>query len=159
MNHPLFRKRSHRERGAAAVELALILPVLVLFLTVPLFFARYYMHYSVAQKAARDAARYLSSVQPAEMLTPTSPIGEIEAAKLAKSLSYTETEELSPGPGGIFIEAQCDGLTCIGKAVPSTVRVTVTIQFTDTVFPIFTSEYVADPLWIVGDVSMPYARQ
>lgn len=159
MNHLPFGKRARRERGAAAVELALILPVVVLFLMVPLFFARYFMHYSVAQKAARDAARYLSSVPTAEMLTTTSPIGEIEAAKLAKSLGYMETAELSPGPGGIFIEAQCDGLTCLGKAIPSTVRVTVTIQFSDTVFPEFTTDYSATPLWIVGDVSMPYARQ
>lgn len=158
MNHWPFRKRSRRERGAAAVELALIMPVVVLFLTVPLFLARYFMHYSVAEKAARDAARYLSSVPQAEMLASTTPIGEIEAAKFAKSIANTETGELNPGPGGVLVEAQCNGSLCVGKAVPGTVRVLVTIQFSDPIFPAFTSDY-GDSLWIVADVTMPYARQ
>ncbi|MDT1837773.1 pilus assembly protein, partial [Acinetobacter baumannii] len=46
-----FRRK---ERGSAAVEAAIVLPALILFLAVPLFLARIFWYYSVAEKAAHD---------------------------------------------------------------------------------------------------------
>jgi hypothetical protein len=66
--------------------------------------------------------------------------------------------ELRPGPFPIYVEAQCNGLTCLGNTVPTTVRVAVRMQVVDQFFPIVT-EYLgtADGIWLTADVSMPYA--
>jgi Flp pilus assembly protein TadG len=150
------KTRARQQEGVAAVEFAVILPLLVLVLAVPLFLTFVCWHYSVAQKAARDAARYLSSAPRAEMLAITG--GETEAAKFAKSIADLEMAELRPGPFPIYVEAQCNGLTCLGNAVPTTVRVAVRMQVVDQFFPVVT-EYLgtADGIWLTADVSMPYA--
>lgn len=54
---------NHRQRGAALVELALIIPLLLLLTFITTEFGRAVYQYHVLVKAVRDAARYLS-VQP-----------------------------------------------------------------------------------------------
>jgi Flp pilus assembly protein TadG len=53
----LFRHRKSREEGVAAVEFALILPVLALILFGVLEFGRVWSQYQVFQGAAREGAR------------------------------------------------------------------------------------------------------
>ena len=53
----LFRDRKSREEGVAAVEFALILPVLALILFGVLEFGRVWSQYQVFQGAAREGAR------------------------------------------------------------------------------------------------------
>ena len=64
MFNTLSRDRSKilsgRERGAAAVEFALLLPVLVILLLGIIDFGLYYYNNLQLTHAARDAARYLS---------------------------------------------------------------------------------------------------
>lgn len=158
MRYLAFSRAWCRQRGAAAVELALILPLLAALLTVPLFFARYYWHYTVAHKAARDATRYLSSVSKAEILAKKTPIGEIEASKFARSIASSEVAELNPGPGGILVEAYCDTGLCTGAALPATVRAKITIEMSDFIFPKSTNQYLGfdGTLMITATVSMPY---
>lgn len=112
------------------------------------------LHYTVAQKAAHDAVRYLSSVPKAEIYSMNSSFVEIDAAVFSKSLAYIEAAEI---PGARYIEAQCDGATCLGGSVPSRVRVLVRIQYSDSIFPLFTSAYGGDQTRVItADVSMPY---
>jgi hypothetical protein len=168
MKYSNFLTASRRQRGGAAVELAVILPLLVVLLAVPLFLGRYFWHYSVAQKAARDAARYLSSVPVAELLAVKSPLGEVEAAKFAKSIAQIETAELNPGPGGVFIELYCNDRICLGTGPsapltsngtvnPVTIRASITIQMVDIVLPGLTDWYGGvNGLTFTADVAMPY---
>ena len=73
------------QRGIAAVEMAIVLMALVAFLTMPVFFARYFWCYSVAQKAAQDAARFMSTV----------PLVEIKsAAMVAEAVTVAKTIEI-----------------------------------------------------------------
>jgi Flp pilus assembly protein TadG len=156
MKHPAHKTAALQQKGGAAVEFAVVLPLLVLVLAVPFFLTYVYWHYSVAQKAARDAARYLSSAPRAEMLAITG--GETEAAKFAKTIADMEMSELKPGPFPIYVEAQCNGLTCLGNVIPTTVRVAVRMQVVDDVFPVITDFLgAADGIWLTADVSMPYA--
>jgi Flp pilus assembly protein TadG len=55
-----LRVRSGRERGAAAVEFALVLPLLVVLLMGIIDFGLYFYNDLAVSHAARDAARYLS---------------------------------------------------------------------------------------------------
>jgi Flp pilus assembly protein TadG len=149
------RKQFSQQNGVAAVEFALLLPILVVLLAVPLFLSYVCWHYSVAQKAAHDAARYLSSAPRSEILTPTG--GEIAAAQFAKSIAEIEVAELKPGPFPILIEAQCNGLMCIGNVAPTTVRVAVRMQVVDQFFPLLTAFLgTGEGIWLTADVTMPY---
>jgi Flp pilus assembly protein TadG len=150
------RRGGRQQKGVAAVEFAFLLPILVLVLAVPLFLPFVCWHYSVAQKAAHDAARYLSSAPRAEMLSVTG--GETEAAKFAKSIAELEVAELKPGPYPVYVEAQCNGVTCLGFTAPTTVRVVVRVAVFDRFFPLLTNFLgTADGILLTADVSIPYA--
>lgn len=120
-----------REAGVAAIELALLLPVLLGFLLLPFFLSRCLWHYTVAQKAAQDAARYLSTVPRAELLSTQSAE---EAGALAIQIAQREIAELDPGSTITGPLAYCDSEICgtLGDGVlPRTVRVRLTFTMSD----------------------------
>lgn len=85
------RSASQFQRGAVAVEAA----VIILFVLLPLiafclFFGRYFLYYTVAQKAAHDAALYLSNAPLNEIKAVGSP-----AVVLANTIIAAETAEMS----------------------------------------------------------------
>lgn len=84
------------ERGAIAVETAFVLPLLLLFLGLPsMLYAFYFRQYSAVQKAAHDAAIYLSTAPIAE-LTAAGPDGNFAALTLAKRIVEKEVAGLVP---------------------------------------------------------------
>ena len=120
-----------REAGVAAIELAFILPILIIFLSFPIFYARCLWHYTVAQKAAQDAARYLSTVSRQEMISEE--LAQ-EAGARAIEIASREIAELSPGSRISGPAAFCDLEICgqLGDGVaPSTVRVRLTFTMSD----------------------------
>jgi hypothetical protein len=94
------------------------MPILIVFLTLPVFYAKCLWHYTVAQKAAQDAARYLASVPKAEMLS--SSLGEA-AENRAVEIATREIAELSPGGEVVSPIAYCtrnnSGRFC-GRLIP-----------------------------------------
>jgi Flp pilus assembly protein TadG len=138
-----------RQRGIAAVELALILPFFLVLLMTPLFFGRVFWHYSVIERAAQDGARYLSRVPLNEIRNPAR---SLEVAAVAQAIAGAELAELAPGPDAIGITADCDALPCMGFLTPATVSVAVQLQVTDIFFVNLTSE----PLPLLVNVSMSY---
>jgi hypothetical protein len=145
--------RNARQRGSAAIEVALVLPIFLLFLMVPLYYARCFWHYTTAQKAAQDAARYLSQVSAAEMRSKTLAKA---AGDLALKIAQKEIAELAPGSTIDPPIVQCDDLPCgskIGKA-PSTVRVFITFSMVDNIFGVVSLGRYG--LVITADVTMRY---
>jgi hypothetical protein len=143
------------QRGAAAIELALILPILISFLLFPAFYASVFWHYTVAQKAAKDAARYLSTVSAQEM---RSRVLAPAAAAIASEIAKTEIAELSPGSSIDDPIIQCGTDPCKGTTsgpLPSTVRVALKFDMYDTWFGVVdTGRYG----WHVeSDITMRYA--
>jgi len=143
-----------RQRGAAAIELALILPILVTLLTFPFFYARCFWHYTAAQKAAQDAARYMATVPMAEMRSKKLASA---AQKIAEDIALIEIAELSPGKAFDPPQITCDGLACgnsTGK-LPNKVRAYISFGMADTMFGVVdTGRY---GLLITADVTMRYA--
>lgn len=143
-----------RQRGVAAVELALLLPIMILFLSFPLFFARYFWHYTVAQKAAQDAARYMSTISAQEMKT-----GSLaqSALAIANDIASTELAELSPGSAPPTVTFYCGGYSCTGtgaRPLPDTVLVRVTMDMFDNILGLVDTGRYGWPITV--DVEMRY---
>lgn len=145
--------RPWRQRGGAAVEAAILLPIFVSFLTFPIFYARCFWHYTVAQKAAQDAARYLSAVPAREMRSKKL----VKAAgAIAIEIANRELAELSPGTEIDPPILYCDDVVCgtYSGTVPSNVRVVVNFGMRDTFFGVVdTGRY---GIQITADVKMRY---
>ena len=155
MNAPVLKSHAcrRREGGTAAVEFALLAPVLLVLLLFPIFFGRVFWHYTVAQKAAQDAARYMSTVSVQEMRSTT--LAQ-EAAKVAVSIAAAELAELAPGSDIGDAIIQCGTLPCGSRAgyVPTTVRVAITFGIFDTFFGVIdTGRYGWD---ITADITVSY---
>lgn len=96
MRHTFHAMRRHSERGAIAVEAAIVLSLLAIFVTFPsLFWAFYFYEYSAAQKAVHDAALYLSTAPKLEMATAGLD-GDPVALTLARKIIQREMAWQNP---------------------------------------------------------------
>jgi hypothetical protein len=165
MKNLLRKLAQRRQAGTVAVEMAVVLPILALLLTAPLFLARYYWHYTVAQKAAHDAALYLSRVSQFDMrMSGAAP--EVPAASLARSIASMELAQLNPGseppPPSLLCEYQLTPTlttwnTCNGLLAPISVKANVAMMMTDPIFSNFTWFYSGEGgLLVMADVTMRY---
>jgi len=148
----LFRKPSARARGAAAIELALVLPILVVVMAPMFLYARYMWHYTVAQKAAQDAARYMSTVSAAEM---KSMVLAGYARDIAIQVAKREVAQLAPGNTIPDASISCDNHACAVSTgeVPATVSVFISFRLRDTFFGMYMGPY---GIPIKANVTMPY---
>lgn len=152
-NYPVKR----RARGSIAIEMALVLSMLFTLMTVPVFFARVFWYYSVAQKATHDAARFLSTATPAEMMTSGANNAPAPVAALARSIVDDEIAVLKGVMSPLYIDVQCDFRTC-GASIPTTVRVSIQMRMRDDLFAPYTRAfYGQNGLLLVTDVTMRYA--
>jgi hypothetical protein len=145
-----FRRPKKRQAGAAVVELALTLPILVSFLLFPMFYAMCFWHYTVAQKAAQDAARYLSTVPQSEMRTPA--LAEA-ASEMAVEIAKREIAELAPGSAIRGPSAYCGSDFCgtrnWGDPLPETVRVQLK-------FSVYDPFGIVDVGWMGAEITANY---
>lgn len=96
-----------RERGAAAVETAFMLALLTTFLALAsVTLAIYFYQYSAAQKAAHDAALYLSTAPRLEMMT-AGPDGSPAALALARKIIVNEMTGRIPYGASLEPEFSC----------------------------------------------------
>lgn len=140
-----------RQRGAAAVEAAVVLPVLILFLVPLVLWAQYMWNYTVVHRAAQDAARFLSTVPRAEM---NSKILATRVKDVATEIVRRELTDLAPEDELLDPGVYCDAADCgqLGR-VPQTVTVGIAFDFSDRILNIYVS-----PRWrtIEANVTMTY---
>jgi hypothetical protein len=158
-------KRSQRQlrlrvHGVVVAEFALLLPVIVLFLSGVLFFGRIFWHYTVAQKAVHDAVRFLATAPAAEFkIQGTGPTLEAPVAAVARAIVAAEIAELDGG-GSLqpVVAVQCDEDTCAGL-VPEHIRVRVTLFLYDPFFEAFTSQFnEGNPIVLKPTATMYYEK-
>lgn len=140
-----------RQRGAAAVEAAFVLPIMILFLIPLVLWAQYMWNYTVVHRAAQDAARFLSTVPRAEM---NSKILATRVKAVAIEIVRRELADLAPEDEILEPGVECDVDECGTVAkVPQTVRVMVSFDFSDRIFNIYVG-----PRWrtIEANVTMTY---
>lgn len=145
-----------RQDGVAAVECSLLLPILLLFLILGYFTVSIFWHYTMAQKAAQDAARYLSTVPPAEMMAPALAGA---AGSIAQQIVMREIADMSPQTQIAQIETFCNGSTnCGGGLATGTPPTTVRVKFS---IAMFDPSGFVDTGWygfqITADQTMRYA--
>lgn len=134
MSRPAPSRPARRPRGIAAVELALILPTLVLLLALPLFFGRALYHYQIMQRASHDAARYLASCAEVDLRSPARTADVVAAAR---AIVVAELDGGSAGSAAPLVSISCNGGQCSGYFVPATVTVQVTDLLEDDVLPFY----------------------
>lgn len=165
MNIPptyLFRRRA---QGAVAVEMALVMSAFTMLLTLLLFWAQVFWYYTMAHKAAHDAARFLSRATPAEMQTLGTGGGEAPAAGVARWIVESELGALRPVMQPFWIYVECGGrsatgLTTFGNCgskIPELVRVRMELGFNDSLLPDMLFNYFGrSNLTLQPDVAMRY---
>lgn len=151
MKTPAQRCARKGHGGGIAVEMAIVLPILILLLASLVFFARVFWYYSVAQKAAQDAARFLSTASQVELRTPGSP-----AAALARAIVEEETAVLDAVMSQKEVTVQCNFGAC-GIGTPTSVRVLIQMRFQDDLMAPYTAIfYGGDGLMLTADVTRRY---
>jgi hypothetical protein len=125
-----LHRTSVRERGSVAVELAILLVfVLPPLLAAPLFYGRVLWHYTVAEKAVHDAARFLAAAPPGEMKM-AGLNGEVLAVTAARALADQEVAELNTGSYAPTVGISCDSTPFCPPSKPLPQYITVTIALT-----------------------------
>jgi len=144
-----------RQRGIAAIELAILLPLIIILATSVIFIARVLMSYSIAHKAAQSAAVYLATVPMSDMMDTSRKTAAQTIAGAVADITLAEVK-----PGGrepIVVDVHCDGLTCAGPTPPKEISVTVRMWMMDDFFFSQTGGIIPDgglPLTVV--VTIPY---
>lgn len=137
-----FRRSAlgQRQRGSAAVEFAILAPCLAIALAPLVLCARFMWHYTVAHKAAQDAARYMATVPVVEMRSRTLAA---EASALAIEIVHRELADLAPGEDISDPDVQCDTNPCGTRAgtVPRNIRVTLVFYMRDPIFNTHLGQY------------------
>jgi Flp pilus assembly protein TadG len=95
-----FRKE---ERGAALVEFALVLPIMLVFFGVTIEGARMMWSYQAASAGVRDASRYLAMVAPIDVCTSQNAVAGYTAE--LETIVATAISGGSIYPGGITINS------------------------------------------------------
>jgi hypothetical protein len=137
-----FRIGRQRAHGGVAVEFAAFLPVILLLVSGVLFFGRIFWHYTVAEKAAYDAVRFLAAAPAGEFRIQGPGGTESPVVAVARAIVLEEIAELSQGgPYLPVIDVLCDGRTCGGTSVPTRLTVLVTLSIVDPFLDGFTSQF------------------
>lgn len=150
-----FRQRA--EKGSVAIETALSLVLLSVFVIIPFLLARIFWYYSVAEKAAHDGARFLSNAAQYEIVTPSgSGSDEPPIVGLAEAIARAEMADIAPGLDWFAVKATCDLDECGGGA-PQVVRVSVQMRIrNDILGPMAYRFFGEEPLRLEARVTMRY---
>lgn len=130
MNAYIKRYQRRRQRGAAAVELALILVFSGFLLPVVFLFSRVFYHYSVIKQATQDAANYMAVLPRIEMITPAGmALAQVRARDIVEN-AIAEAG-ITP-PEDLVIGVRCNnGANCNAAIAVASVRVEADFTLVD----------------------------
>lgn len=132
-----------KQRGAAAVELALILLFSSFILPAVFLFARVFYHYNVLKQATQDAANAMASTPRIELTTSAGM-----TAAIARSTQIVHAAIESAGiqpPEDLNVRIDCNGGLCIAATTAVEIRVTASFTLFDA-FWRDTIRWLSDPI-------------
>jgi Flp pilus assembly protein TadG len=124
------KRMVRRQRGIAAVELALIMMLTGFVMPVIFLFARVFYHYNVIKQATQDAANFMASVPRIELKTSA---GMAAAQARSRELVRNGISEagITP-PEDLIIDVRCNNnSTCSWATEVQDVRVEATFILVD----------------------------
>lgn len=146
-----------RQRGIAAVELALILLFTSFILPVVFLFARVFYHYNVIKQATQDAANAMALTPRVELIT-SSGMASAKARSIQLVVSAIESAGITP-PEDLVVEIYCSGSACVAATPVVEIRVFASFTLFDA-FYIDTFRWLPDaygPSWTFSAASdAPY---
>ena len=121
--------RRWRDRGAAAVEFALVVPVLILLIFGSIEFGLYVQSLTLTENAAREGVR-LGSLVGSTGITAVQVKAQVKAAALnafgTVGITNRDAQVTCTKPDG----SSCDSTLGAASSAGSTIKVTVTATFT-----------------------------
>jgi Flp pilus assembly protein TadG len=126
-----MRSCSRRRRGASAVELALVLPVLSLLFVFAVDFARLYYYYSIVTNSARNGALYASGTSTDQQESVFSSCTDAALAEDAYKLNPQPTVTSTPSSDGssVLVTVTYPFTTIITyPGIPNPINLTRTVQ-------------------------------
>ncbi len=135
----LMQKPARRQAGVAAVELAIILPILMTLLAMSIFFGRMLMYYTVSQKSAQSAIAYVSSVPRSELAIASRAEEHVKVAQWMADEMMGDINDGNKGNSGVVI--LCEGRLC-GMGVPKKISVIATTYMFDDYFNRWTRDAI-----------------
>lgn len=156
---PSSGARRPGQRGAAAVELALLLSATIVLMPAVALFARVFFQYSVAKEASRDAALYMATLSPTAVRDPIErarAIGVAQQMVASAAVAGGMSGTTLVGPATV----SCDDHTCMGL-VPDTFEVEVTFVIDDAAFNALTGQWTDSDqkTWeVTARSTVPFSR-
>lgn len=145
-----------RQRGVAALELALITVAVFFLLPFVFWFGRVFYEYNVVLKAGHQAARYFAAL-------PAVEIGSVGASNAAVATARQMVLDTGSGAGidlsavNVTLDCEPEGCGTAGQ-VPATIRLRFSTSIMDDVFTLFTVPVLGSATFKFSiDITAPYA--
>lgn len=154
MSYPPSNRRA--QSGVAAIEFALIIPVIIMLMAAAYEFGRISWQYNTVQQAAYAGARYLSSAPRAEI---TSPAGSAAATATARQIvldALSAGGVVLPSPDSLFVYCYFCGVSSFS---PSSIQVFLAVPLVqgDSLFTIVSFDWLSD-VQLTANITVPYAN-
>lgn len=153
-------RRKGGQRGIAAVELALILPLMLTVLAAMVYLVRVLLSYNVMQDAAQNAARFMAAASQGEMSSYPRRVA-VMAMTRQIVLDGASAAGLPAFQSTAMIGVFCDGVPCdIDTSKPAVIRVYIPVlQLPVDVLAGFRPLVGGgDTVRVVLDVTVPYGN-
>ena len=136
----LQKRLTNTARGAALVEMALVLPLMILLFLIAIDLGLVLREYQILQNAAREGARF--SAQPANWVSPLNPSGSVERIQQYVS-DYLQRENITINLSDVYLNQSYPIDVIVGDTsmtlTASEVRVSYTRSFLVAGAPLFPS--------------------
>jgi Flp pilus assembly protein TadG len=109
--------------GAAAVEMAIVLSMMLIITAGMVEFGRTFWYYNALSKATRGAARAMSAVSAADMADAAKRAAAVASAK-SLAVSIANGAGVNPAIATANVQITCDGAAC-GAISPANVAASI----------------------------------
>ena len=114
-----FNRRSGRckQNGAAAIELALLLVLLLMFVTAIVEFGRAFWYYDALTKATRDGARYLSNTRVSALVALDAATQTQAKTMVVNAATQAQVPSFTAADVTVTCEPNCDAPVYVTVAI------------------------------------------
>ena len=150
----MIARYPNREKGTAAVELAIICVMAIAIIPLIFLFGRVFWHYNVMKQAAFDAAAHIASTSTSRMIANSAEVQGAAAELVGRAVAAAGMDP------AVDVAAVCLPKLICSQTSSGTIKVAVMATITDPGFAAFNSmflDYEEFQLNVTAEV--PYASR